>query len=123
MKKIISVICVVLMLISVLSLTACSGNSLDGTYNLVEMSSGGEDMTSYLSMIGDVTLTIKGDKATVVLGGETTELTVDAKNSVLKDESGEATPFTVEGDRLTMENTESNSKMVFELQKATADSK
>ena len=122
MKKLISVICIVMMLVGVMSLAACS-NSLDGSYNLVEMSSGGEDMTSYLSMIGDVILTINGDKATIVLGGETTELTVDAKNSVFKDETGESTPFNVEGDRLTMENPESNSKRVFEKQKATADSK
>lgn len=122
MKKIISVVCIVMMLVGVMSLAACSGG-LDGTYNLVEMSSGGQDMTSYLSMIGDVVLTIKGDKATIELGGETTELTVDTKNSVFKDETGESTPFTVEGDRLTMENPESNSKMVFEKQKATADSK
>ena len=125
MKRTISIICAVLMLISVLSLTACSGSGskLDGTYKLVEMSSGGQDMTSYLSMIGDVYLTIEGDKATIELGGETTNLKVDQKNSAFVDEAGDSTPITVEGDRITMENPESESKMVFEKTTATADSK
>ena len=123
MKKIISVICVVLMLVSVLSLSACSGSSLDGTYKLVEMTSGGQDMTSYLSMLGDVILTIQGDKASIELSGETTQLTVDSKNSAFIDVEGDSTPFTVEGTRLTMESSQSDSKMVFEKQTATADSK
>ena len=123
MKKIISVVCVVLMIFSVLSLSACSGNSLEGTYKLVEMTSGGQDMTSYLSMLGDVILTIKGDKATIDIGGETTQLTVDSKNSAFVDEEGESTPFTFEDNKLTMSSSESDSKMVFEKQTATADSK
>ena len=112
------------MLISVLCLTACSGGSkLDGSYKLVEMSSGGQDMTSYLNMIGDVYLVIEGEKATIELGGETTQLKVDAKNSAFIDEAGDSTPITIEGDRITMENPESQSKMVFEKTTATADSK
>lgn len=124
MKRTVSIICAVLMLISVLCLTACSGGSkLDGSYKLVEMSSGGQDMTSYLNMIGDVYLVIEGEKATIELGGETTQLKVDAKNSAFIDEAGDATPITIEGDRITMENPESQSKMVFEKSTATADSK
>jgi len=124
MKRTVSIICAVLMLISVLCLTACSGGSkLDGTYKLIEMSSGGQDMTSYLNMIGDVYLVIEGEKATIELGGETTQLKVDAKNSAFIDEAGDSTPITIEGDRITMENPESQSKMVFEKSTATADSK
>lgn len=124
MKRTVSIICAVLMLISVLCLTACSGGSkLDGSYKLVEMSSGGQDMTSYLNMIGDVYLVIEGEKATIELGGETTQLKVDAKNSAFIDEEGDSTPITIEGDRITMENPESQSKMVFEKSTATADSK
>ncbi len=124
MKRTVSIICAVLMLISVLCLTACSGGSkLDGSYKLVEMSSGGQDMTSYLNMIGDVYLVIDGEKATIELGGETTQLKVDAKNSAFIDEAGDSTPITIEGDRITMENPESQSKMVFEKTTATADSK
>jgi len=124
MKRTVSIICAVLMLISVLCLTACSGGSkLDGTYKLIEMSSGGQDMTSYLNMIGDVYLVIEGEKATIELGGETTQLKVDAKNSAFIDEAGDSTPITIEGDRITMENPESQSKMVFEKTTATADSK
>ena len=124
MKRTVSIICAVLMLISVLCLTACSGGSkLDGSYKLVEMSSGGQDMTSYLNMIGDVYLVIEGEKATIELGGETTLLKVDAKNSAFIDEAGDSTPITIEGDRITMENPESQSKMVFEKSTATADSK
>ena len=124
MKRTVSIICAVLMLISVLCLTACSGGSkLDGSYKLVEMSSGGQDMTSYLNMIGDVYLVIEGEKATIELGGETTQLKVDAKNSAFIDEAGDSTPITIEGDRITMENPESQSKMVFEKSTATADPK
>ncbi len=124
MKRTVSIICAVLMLISVLCLTACSGGSkLDGSYKLVEMSSGGQDMTSYLNMIGDVYLVIEGEKATIELGGETTQLKVDAKNSAFIDEAGDSTPITIEGDRITMENPESQSKMVFEKSTATVDSK
>nr|WP_316624852.1 hypothetical protein [uncultured Ruminococcus sp.] len=124
MKRTVSIICAVLMLIIVLCLTACSGGSkLDGSYKLVEMSSGGQDMTSYLNMIGDVYLVIEGEKATIELGGETTQLKVDAKNSAFIDEAGDSTPITIEGDRITMENPESQSKMVFEKTTATADSK
>lgn len=124
MKRTVSIICAVLMLISVLCFTACSGGSkLDGSYKLVEMSSGGQDMTSYLNMIGDVYLVIEGEKATIELGGETTQLKVDAKNSAFIDEAGDSTPITIEGDRITMENPESQSKMVFEKSTATADSK
>lgn len=124
MKRTVSIICAVLMLISLLCLTACSGGSkLDGSYKLVEMSSGGQDMTSYLNMIGDVYLVIEGEKATIELGGETTQLKVDAKNSAFIDEAGDSTPITIEGDRITMENPESQSKMVFEKSTATADSK
>lgn len=124
MKRTVSIICAVLMFISVLCLTACSGGSkLDGSYKLVEMSSGGQDMTSYLNMIGDVYLVIEGEKATIELGGETTQLKVDAKNSAFIDEAGDSTPITIEGDRITMENPESQSKMVFEKTTATADSK
>ena len=124
MKRTVSIICAVLMLISVLCLTACSGGSkLDGSYKLVEMSSGGQDMTSYLNMIGDVYLVIEGEKATIELGGETTQLKVDAKNSAFIDEAGDSTPITIEGDRITVENPESQSKMVFEKTTATADSK
>ena len=124
MKRTVSIICAVLMLISVLCLTACSGGSkLDGSYKLVEMSSGGQDMTSYLNMIGDVYLVIEGEKATIELGGETTQLKVDAKNSAFIDEAGDSTPITIEGDRITMENPESQSKLGFEKSTATADSK
>ena len=124
MKRTVSIICAVLMLISVLCLTACSGGSkLDGSYKLVEMSSGGQDMTSYLNMIGDVYLVIEGEKATIELGGETRQLKVDANNSAFIDEAGDSTPITIEGDRITMENPESQSKMVFEKTTATADSK
>ena len=123
MKKLICVICVVLMLFCAVTLTACSGNNgLNGTYKLVELTSGGQDMTSYLSTLGDVFLTIDGNKATIELNGETSKLTVNPQKMVFIDETGEETIFTVEGNRLSMENTESNSKMVFEKQTATADS-
>lgn len=122
MKKTIAIVCAVLVL--AFCLTACGGKGdISGTYKLVEMTSQGQDMTSYLEIVGEVLLIISGDKAQITMGGETTTMTVDTSKGILQDSTGASTPYTIEGNRLTMENTTSQSKMVFEKITSTQDSK
>ena len=118
MKKTVSVICVVLVLALTLSLAACgSGGERDfsGTYNLVEITASGQDMTSYLSSIGDVTLVIQGDKATLKMGEETTVMIIDPKAMTISSE-GSTSPFKYENNKLILEEKKSDTRMVFEKQ-------
>ena len=114
MKKAVSVICVVLVLALALSLTAC-GKDYSGTYKLVEITDSGQDMTSYLSSVGDVTLVIEGEKATLKMGEESTQMAVDTKTMTISSE-GSAAPFTFEDNKLIMMEKNSDTKMVFEKQ-------
>ncbi|MBQ6498901.1 MAG: hypothetical protein IJI48_03265 [Ruminococcus sp.] len=114
MKKTVSIICVVLVLALALSLTAC-GKDYSGTYKLVEISAAGQDMTSYLNKIGDVTLVIEGEKATLKMGKESTQMTVDSKAMTISSD-GSAAPFTFEDNKLIMTEKNSDTKMVFEKQ-------
>ena len=119
MKKTVSLICVVLVLALALSLAACGGSSggkdYSGTYKLVKITAAGKDMTSYLNLVGDVTLTIEGDKATMKMGEDITEMTVDSKAMTISSD-GAASPFTFEDNTLTLEEKGSDTKMVFEKQ-------
>lgn len=125
MKKTVSVICVVLVLALALSLAACGssgsgssgggGKDYSGTYKLVEITAGGQDMSSYLGLVGSVTLTIEGDKATLKMGEDTTQMTVDSKAMTISSD-GSASPFTFEDNKLTMQEKDSDTKMVFEKQ-------
>lgn len=121
MKKTFSVICVVLVLALTLSLAACGGSGsgggkdYSGTYKLIEITAGGKDMSSYLDLVGDVTLTIEGDKATMKMGEDTSEMTVDSKAMTISSD-GSASPFTVEDNKLTLAENNSDTKMVFEKQ-------
>ena len=121
MKRFTAILCAALLLISVLSLTACGGSSsggqdISGTYTLVEMTVDGEDLTEYLSLIGDVTLTVDGSKASLDMAGDITEMTVDTGAQTIKSADGEVSPYTIEGNKLTLEEDSSDTKMVFEKQ-------
>ena len=117
MKKAISLFCAAVLLVMMLSLTACGGSGtgvdVSGEYKLVEMKANGEDLSDYLSLIGDVTLSIDGTKATLNMGGEITELTVDTSKMVMSAGS-DASPFTIDGNKLTL--SEDDTSMVFEKQ-------
>lgn len=123
MKKIVSILCIIVMLASVLSLSACGSNSgsnsgtdVSGSYKLIEMVVGGESMNEYLELVGDVILEVNGNKATLTMGEDVTELTVDT-NAMTFTASGSASHFTVDGNTLTMEEKSAGTKMVFEKQK------
>ena len=116
MKRSVSVLCALLLLLSVACLTACGGKDISGTYKLVEMTSGGEDMTKYIGMIDEVTLTVDGSKAKLEMGEDVSELIVDTKTQTVKTD-GSSSPYTVEGNKLTLEDESSKTKMVFEKQK------
>ena len=115
MKKTVSILCVAVMLMMMLSLAACGnsgGQDISGSYLLVEMTVDGEDMTPYLSLLGDVTLTVESDKATLEMYGESTELTVDTAAMTMTGEDGMVQAYTVSGNTIAME--EDGTKMVFE---------
>ena len=122
MKKTISIVCIFVMIMAVISLAACGsnngsgGNDISGTYKLTEMTVSGEDMTQYLSLIGEVTLVVNGDKATLKMDDEVTEMTVDTKAKTMTS-GGNASPFKIEDNKLIMEDTNAKTKMVFEKQK------
>lgn len=115
MKRAISIICAISLLIAVLCLVGCSAN-IDGSYKLVEITEDGEDVSGQL---GDavITLDVKGTTAKMsgmkdLTGEESVELTVDTEKKTMADETGTAVPYSVEGNRLTLES--SGNKMVFE---------
>ena len=119
MKKTVSLVCVVLVLVLSLSLAACgsdgSGRDFSGTYKLVEITASGQDMTSYLDRIGDVTLVIEGEKATLDFGEDTTVMIIDPKGMTISS-GGTTSPFSFENNKLTMEDKKADTKMVFEKQ-------
>lgn len=111
MKKIFLVFCIV---ITILIFTACGNSqSISGTYKLIEMTAGGQDITSYLSSIEDVTLVIEGDKAQLIIGEDITEMTIDTDAQTMTGESAPS-PYIIEGKTLTMEDESTETKMVFE---------
>ncbi len=123
-RKIISLICVVLIAVSALALSGC-GNSnkkfdkkkMAGTYELVEMSSGSEtyskeDLQTLKSYGLSITMEIKEDgTGSMSIYGESKEFTYDADNITV---DGEKTPYTLDGNKITFE--QDDTKMVFEKQ-------
>lgn len=115
MKRAISIICAVSLLIAVLCLVGCSAN-IDGSYKLVEITEDGEDVSGQLGN-AIITLEVKGKTATLsgtkdLTGEDSLTLTVDTEKKTMADETGTAVPYTVEGNKLTLES--SGNKMVFE---------
>ena len=111
MRKTISAICVILALAVTLSLAAC-GADISGEYKIVRMTSAGEDITEYLALVGDISLSINGSKAIMKIADQETEFTIDSSAKTFN--SGEASlSYTVEGDALTIEDTEADTVMEF----------
>lgn len=115
MKRAISIVCAAFLLVSILCLVGCSEN-IDGSYTMVEYTLDGEDATGEL---GDtiVTLDVNGDTATLsgmkeLTGVDDQEYTVDTEKKTMTDEAGYPFPYTVDGNKLTLEN--SGYKIVFE---------
>lgn len=119
MKRIISVLMALCVLLSVMSLAACgkaASESIDGTYQLVQMESGGSDITGLLENV-DVVLTVEGNKATVVMNDETVNWQVDLQGKQMINDDGQKVPYRAEGNQLIVEDAENTQgKMVFEKQ-------
>ena len=115
MKKIICVLCITVLL--VMSLTACKGQSLDGSYKLVEMETGGEDISSVLKSV-NILMEIEADHAVLNFAGQMLEWEVDTETGVMRSSEGMETPYSVEDNRIILESEAdgTNSRMVFEKQ-------
>ena len=123
MKRIISIICIAALLLMTLCLSAC-GTRLDGTYKLISIESGGNDLSSVLQNV-DVYMTIEKDQATVNFAEETMKWTIDEKAGVMRNDEGAESPYHLEDGKIILENNDGGmvGKMVFEKTTGTADSK
>ncbi len=113
------IIIVAVIVLSVGWFQSCT--SLDGTYKLVEMTSGndtiGQDTLTaveHSAYNASVTITINGDHATVNMLTEFEYLTIDKSAKTMTDSSGTIVYYHHSGNRLTL--TADKSKMVFEKQ-------
>lgn len=124
MKKIVSLLCIAVILVMMSGLAACGEPKLDGTYLLVEMASGGQDLSDLLDDI-DICLTVKDDHATLTFADQTTEWEIDTKNSVMRNEEGAESPYRTEDNLIILENEEDGltHRMVFEKAESTPDTK
>ncbi len=112
MKKLVAI---ALILVLVFAMAACGGgkDAAVGTWKLTGLFEGGEDYSAYLSMLGmDMTMTLEaGGTGTMEMMGQKIDVTWgDGKISY----EGDSIPFTVDGDKLTME--EDGSQLVFTRQ-------
>jgi hypothetical protein len=108
MKKSLSVLFVILLVASTLCLTACGP---DGTYDLVSVTSNGEDYTSRITQAGGVTMVIVGSSATMSGGGQTTSFTIDTKTQTLTAPDGSSAPYTLSGNEFILE--QNGARLVF----------
>ncbi len=124
MKKAVSVICIAALLLAALSLSACGGSGLDGTYKLISIESGGNDLSAVLQSV-EVYMTIEKDQATVNFAGQTMKWTIDEKAGVMRNDEGAESPYHLEDGKIILENNDGGmvGKMVFERTTGTADSK
>ena len=123
MKRIISIICIAALLLMTLCLSAC-GTRLDGTYKLISIESGGNDLSSVLQNV-DVYMTIEKDQATVGFADQTMKWTIDEKAGIMRNEDGAESTYRVEDGTIILESAEDGvtGKLVFEKTQSTADSK
>ena len=121
MKKVVSVLCTVVLLALMLCLVGCGDNAdsgesgLDGKYRMTEMTDGPLHITAD-QLDYEVILEISGDTATLkgLSGAEVTStFTVDAGAHTFKWEDGSESTFTLEGKKLTVDGSVA---MTFEKQ-------
>ena len=116
MKRVISIICVAVLLISLCSLTACKDKKeeLHATYKLVEVSMGKTSIPLENLGYENAMLKFDGDTATMSdFNGMTSTLKVNAEEQTLED-STSTLSYTIDGKTLTMEG--DGLVMVFEEQ-------
>ena len=113
MKKLVALALVIVM---VVAMVACGGGGKDpavGTWKLTGMFMDGQDYSAYLGLLGmEMTLTLNEDgTGTMDAMGESINITwSDGKIT----NEGESIPFSVDGDKLTME--EDGTQLVFTRQ-------
>ena len=117
MKKTVSVLLLICMLAAALCLVACGkAENIDGSYKLVEMEAGGEDISDALDDV-EVTMTVEGTTATVVMDERTIIWQVDYDNKVMINEEGQKEAYRVEDNKLIVEGDSVDAgKMIFEKQ-------
>lgn len=124
MKKFVSLLCIAVMLVMMTGLAACGEPKLDGTYKLIELNNGEEDLTALLDAI-DVYMTVKDDHATLTFADQITEWEIDMRNGVMRNEEGAESPYRIEDNLIILENEEDGltQRMVFEKAESTPDTK
>ena len=88
--------------------------TLDGSYKWVEYQANGEDLSSLISGQSYI-LTINQNKGTMDVGTTHYDFVFDPDNKTVSFE-GETIPYTLEGNKLTLEESDTDSKMGFEKQ-------
>lgn len=108
-----------LVLVLIFALAACGGKggAVPGTYKLTGMMQDGEDLSEQIAAMEalgmEITLVLKEDGTGYLnMLGEQADLTWDAKSITVE---GDAEPYTVDGDSLTLK--EGNTSMTFTLKK------
>ena len=120
MKRAIAVLICLLLVTACLS--SCGGEDISGSYKLVSLTVKGQDMSESLASLDDVILVVDGKSAVLTVADEVISLTVDTREKTFTDDDGAISPYTLEGDMLTLIGGQTGSKLVFEKCAATADS-
>ena len=109
MKKGLSIICVCLIAVMMVSLAACGSDNLDGTYKLVQVIRDGEDITeASLSQFADDNiplLTISGNEAVTPMDGyHETTFVIDFEAKTMTASSGPVVNYSVSGNKITLDS-------------------
>lgn len=113
MKRIISILCVAVLLVSALSLSSCGKKKheeIHGTYTLTKVMMSKTDRTKEYE---GAKITFDGGTATMNINGIESELKVDYDKSELTNDNT-TYPFTVEGDTVTVTG---DGKMIMTFEK------
>lgn len=115
MKRVLSIVCVAVLLFSVLCLAGCG---MDGTYKITKIYAAGVEIKPASLGYGDAQLEIRGNKANLTgIEGSSGTLTIDTKEKTM---SGGSTviPYEEEENKVTlnMSSMGMEYKLVFEKQ-------
>lgn len=117
MKKTLSIICVCLIAVMLMTLAACGSQDINGKYKLVELYRNGEDYTDKLSSYTDdtiPTMIINDTEAVTTMDGVTDTFVIDYQAKTMTS-NGTVIPYSVSGNKIIL-GTDDSRKMVFEKQ-------